>query len=299
MIQFGSKIVIVNDTLTGSMGEKVLWNFLLEGIPGVAGVDKHVTSNYTEYITKHYSNAKIIIQNATYLGLIDKNKYTIAFLQDNLRAMGRPSPLQEEVLKSSQLIVSNSKLTAKSYPEYPIKIIPIGVDDKLFFPKKVTDKKRPVGIFIGALDEVKGWTEVRTIIEKRNDINWIIVSKDSKKYNRKNVSMYNRIDQKLLAKLINSSCFFIVGSPVETECLSAVESCMCNVPIVMHNTGIFADFTKEDKEKVGYIGLDLYSGINKVLHGEYKPRRIVLQHELNIKGMITKWKALLHGREVL
>lgn len=294
MIQSGlRKIVLVNDLLTGSMGEKVLWDYLLNNIPNIVGVDKKLSDScYAEYINKNHVDAKIIIQNASFLPLIDSDRFTISFLQDNFRAMGKPSPLQEGVLKHSNMIVSNSKLTALSYPEYAIKIIPIGVDDELFSPQN-TNKKKVTGIFIGALDEIKGWPEIKAIIDQRSTIDWIVVSKDSRRYEKENVTMYNRIDQKLLSELINSANFFIVGSPVETQCLSAIESCMCDIPVVMHNTGIFSDFSESDKRKVGYIGSDLSVGIDRVLSKKYFPRNIMKKYGLTIPSMLKKWKTLL------
>jgi len=39
------KVVLCNDLVTGSMGEKVLWDFMLENIPYLVGVDKRVVGN--------------------------------------------------------------------------------------------------------------------------------------------------------------------------------------------------------------------------------------------------------------
>ena len=289
------KIAIVNDILHGAMGEKVFWDFMLEYIPNIHGVDKSLTNNFKKYIDEDIKDVDVIIQNATFIDMVDSDIFTVSFLQDNLRAMGRNNLSQEYTLNKSNIVVSNSKLTASSYPEFNIKIIPIGVDDRLFYPTLTRKNQKTTGIFIGNLNEIKGWSRIKNIIDKRKDINWIVVSKGKTKYKSSNVAMYNRISQKLLSELINISHFFILGSPIETECLAAIESCMCDVPVVMHNTGIFADFSCNDKKRVGYIGDNLEDGIEEVLSNKYSPREVMIERGLNINGMISKWKELLES----
>lgn len=96
-----------------------------------------------------------------------------------------------------------------------------------------------------------------------------------------------------MATYLNCADFFILGSPVETECLAAIEACMCNVPIIIHNTGIFADFSEEDKSKIGYIGQDIEGAIDSVMTGEFQSLEIVLKYHLTIDCMIEKWNELL------
>jgi hypothetical protein len=301
------EIILCNNYLTsGCLGEKVMWSFLLERIPNLVGIDRNTVSfsapEIKKYIDALYPSSDIIIQNASFMDIIDSDRYTIAYLQDNFRAMGNPQEQQESLLKKAKLIVSNSMHTAKSYPEYKIEIIPIGIDDMLFNPsnkqkerfKNSYQDKKTIGIFVGSFDEVKGWAEVLSIVQKRKDIFWIFVSKDGNSYSTGNSQTFNMIKQDKLASLLNCADFFIVGSPVETQCLAAVEACFCNVPIVMRNTGIFADFSDEDKNKIGYIGDNLEEGVDKVLSSTFNPLEVVLRHGLSVDGMIIKWIALLN-----
>lgn len=300
-------VVICNDRLTGSMGEKTMWDFLVEALPGARGVDERVVgtgddlaTRVRRFIRRTYPEAGIVIQNATFLNLIDQDKYTIAYLQDNLRGMGRPSPQQEHNLRLANLLVSNSRLTALSYPEFEFEIIPIGVDDQLFRPMDKSRLRREMGlpntrtgIFVGDYSEVKGWSRVRRIIKSRPDLFWILVSKDYSTHEASNCRCYNRIDQHTLAKLLNCADFFIVGSAVETECLAAIEACMCGIPIVMRNTGIFADFTDKERRLVGALGDDLDQAINLALEGSFSPREVVVGKGLTVEGMVGRWTRLL------
>lgn len=200
------KVTICNDLVTGSMGEKVLWNFLLESLPCSVGIDMYMAgtkgdyaSNARNYIQTHYPDVEVIIQNATFINIVDSTRYTIAFLQDDLRSMGRASGQQEETLRRASKLVTNSLQTALSYPEYDFEIIPVGVDLDLFKPlnKGVVRQEcgfgpGRIGIFVGDFSEVKGWSKVRACIEQHPEIVWILVSKTEETFAATNVRVFNR-----------------------------------------------------------------------------------------------------------
>ncbi|CQR71220.1 Putative glycosyltransferase EpsE [Sporomusa ovata DSM 2662] len=135
--QPGARIAICNDSVTGSMGEKVLWDFLLDNCPSTIGVDTRIVgeNNFSlaakKYIDSQHPEVSVVLQNATCIDFVDQEKFTIAFLQDDLRQMGKPSLQQERNLKLAHKLVTNSIQTALSYPEYDFEIIPIGVEETL------------------------------------------------------------------------------------------------------------------------------------------------------------------------
>lgn len=297
------QVVIINDILNGCMGERVFWNFMLEGIPGIKGVELNYTPNAKQFIDANFPKDAIIIQNATFIPKVDDTRYTIAFLQDNLRSMNRQDQQQEYTLRSSQQVVFNSYETSKSYPEFNGTIIPIGIDTKLFAP--IDDKHglrtkyniphdKQVGIFVGDFSPVKGWSDVADIIERRPDVHFILVSKAQETYERHNTTCFSRVPQDQLAELLNCADFFIVGSPVETQCLAALEAGFCGLPIVMKQTGIFMDWDTKTRDKLGVFdnnlmkALDTIGDINK-----YTAREILQQQGLGIDHMINQWVKLL------
>ncbi len=299
-------IAICNDLVTGTMGEKVLWDYMIENLPGAYGIDKRITGeeNYEEnarrYITTDHINTKIVIQNATFIGPIAKDIHTIAFLQDDLRSMGRQSCQQELNLKLANKIVTNSFQTASVYRDYPCEIIPVGLDSELFQPKdknllrkkhKLSNKK--TGIFVGDFSEVKGWSKVKSCIEKHDEIQWILVTKKEEDYKRNNARVYSRIDQYLLSELLNCADFFIIGSPVETQCLAAIEACLCDVPVIMHNVGLFKDLSVQEKAKVGIICDNFNKAIDEISTKKFFPRNIMINRKLTVKDSMEKWNKLL------
>lgn len=302
-------VAVANDIVTGTMGEKVLWDFLLSGLPASYGVDKRVvgsSDNFEKtasaYIATHHPHTQVVIQNATFINRVDPSRYTIAFLQDNLRSMDRHSQQQEMNLRSADRCVTNSAQTALDYPEYDFDIIPVGLDAELYRPldkaalrQELGFGKERIGIFVGNFSEVKGWSKVKECIEHYPDITWILVSKKNETYKAPNVKVYNRIEQSLLAKLLNCADFFIIGSPVETQCLAALEACLVDIPVVMRNVGLFRDWTDEERAKVGIFGDDFIAAIEQLPKKKFTPRQVVLDKKLTVADSVERWQKLLEA----
>lgn len=303
-------VVVCNDLLTGSMGERVFWDYLLESLPSIVGIDDKSAEGIGDYakrarryLEKHYPDLPLIIQNSTFIGAVDPDRYTIMFLQDNLRAMDRISEQQEMNLKLARKLVTNSIITAASYPEFDFEIIPVGVDEELFSPmdKGLVRKEfgfgdERMGIFVGSFSEVKGWSKICECMEKFRDITWIIVTKYEEIYNGPNVSnvrIFNKLPQDTLAKLLNCADFFIVGSPVETQCLAAIEACLCNIPVIMNNTGVFTSFSDDERSKVGIFGSDFIASVQKISNLTFSPRQVILSKNLSISVSMEKWNSLI------
>lgn len=309
-----SKIILVNDYLHGLMGERVLWDFMLEGIPNLIKVDIDVLNQDTIlkkmnipfeekvklYIEKYHPDYKAIVQNGSWFSLIPSSKPRIALIQDNLRKMGRYSHIQENNFKNAEYIITNSNEVDHYYNERDTFQIPLGVDNKLFsvLDKNKMRKKyniditkyKNIGIFVGAMNEVKGWSRIKNIINYHQDIYWIIVSKHKEEFNIKNGIVYNQVNQTQLCELYNCADFFILGSPCETQCLAAIECCLCNVPIIMRNTGFVTNLNPNEKNQIGIIGDNLEEAVYTVKNCEkkYIPREIVEKY-YSIGEMCNKW----------
>ena len=314
------KIILVNDYLHGLMGERVLWDFMLEGIPNLVKVDLHVLKTKPEintlnisfeqkvslYIEKYHSDYKAIIQNGSWFGLIPSSKPRIALIQDNLRKMSRRSHIQEYNFKNAEYIITPSSQVDEYYKERNTFQIPIGLDSKMFLPKNKFEmrkkykidaiKYKKIGIFVGAMNEVKGWSRILNIIDTHQDIYWIIVSKHKEYLQRTNTIVYNKIDQNKLCDLHNCADFFIIGSPSECQCLAAIESCLCNIPIIMRNTGFVTNLTEQEKKQIGYIGENLEEYVEMIKHKAqtFIPREIVMKY-YSIDDMCKKWIKFLNS----
>lgn len=303
LLNENEEIAVINDYCRGINNEKVFWNYLLEFLPGTYKIDYDEVGEKDFLVTAKNNlraKTKIIIQNATFIERVSKNHFTILLLQDDLRGMGRTSKVQEENLYSADLIVTNSIQTSISYKEFDMKIIPIGVNENLFRPLdkinlrvKYGIKANKVGIFVGSFSEVKGWSKVKKCINERRDIFWIVVSKYNENFENENVMKFSNIDQEKLAELLNCADFFIIGSPVETQCLAALEANLCNLPVVMPKVGIFRDFKPSELSLIGEFGDDLLEGINKLDFNKYSPRKVILDKGFTIESAIKEWEKII------
>ena len=305
-------VILVNDFLFGMLGEKkVLWNYMLEGIRNLVPVDTKIIKdnsqynnnlsfeeNIANYIKNNYPDCKLIIQNGSYFNLIPINIKKIILIQDNLRKMNIKSIIQETNFKNADIVVSNSNEVDKYYNERSCIQIPLGVDSDFFkiIPKENLSLPidRKIGIFVGSFTEVKGWSLMKKIIERHCEIFWILVTKhENECYSSNNSKVYNKIDQELLVKLLNSSDFFILPSPSETQCLAAIEANLCNIPVIMYNTGYITNLTEEEKSKIGVVTNDFNEDdINKVANTKFEPRNVIL-NKYSIESMNNKWIDLI------
>ena len=298
-------IAICNDILTGTMGEKVLWDYLLT-LPKTIGlsyerVEGKKSLTFQKYIEDNCNNVKIILQNATFIDTIHPELFTIVFLQDDLRRMNNPSLQQEQNLQNADICVTNSYYTASSYPEFDFEIIPVGVDAELFYPKQKVglrtkwglsiDKK--IGIFVGALNDVKGWPQVLDVIENDESCYWIIVTKHNELFDHPRVTLFNRLNQQDLSELLSCSDFFILGSKVETQCLAAIEAVLCDIPVIMNKTGIFGDIDNKHLDSIGIFDQDFKTAVKKIGDRKFKPRETILHYPITIEQSVDLWRELL------
>jgi glycosyltransferase involved in cell wall biosynthesis len=305
-------VILVNDFLFGMLGEKkVLWNYMLDGIRNLVPVDTKIMQdnnqynnnlsfeeNVANYIRNNYPDCKLIIQNGSYFNLIPINIKKIILIQDNLRKMKIKSPIQETNFKNADIVVSNSNEVDNYYNERRCIQIPLGVDSDFFkiIPRENLSLPidRKIGIFVGSFTEVKGWSLMKKIIERHSEIFWILVTKhENENYSSNNSKVYKKIDQELLVKLLNYSDFFILPSPSETQCLAAIEANLCNIPVIMYNTGYITNLTEEEKSKIGVVTNDFNENdINKVAYTKFEPRNIIL-NKYSIESMNNKWIQLI------
>jgi len=296
-----NRIFLLNTSILGVVSsEETFWSYLPKRIPGVIGLD--FTSNNLRRIKKDCS--KICIFNSI-LGNI--NVYPsckkIVLLQDNFILMDKIVPKnikqklsrflkgkshfypifikkQKEALINADLIVAVSNSVAESYG-VKAKIIPIGSDSDLFHPmgkKELRAKyKIPqdviVKIFVGSTHPVKGFDLILEEIKNDKRSFYILVLKDEKilELGYKNIKVFWRVSQMILAELYNCADLYVGRSRVESLWLTPIEAMFCNVPVDVTSVGIFTDWRPENKN----------------------PRYEAFQKGLDKETMIRKWRDLI------
>lgn len=117
-----------------------------------------------------------------------------------------------------------------------------------------------------------------------------VIKQDNIIQNIPNGMVYNQVNQIQLCELYNCADFFIIGSPSETQCLAAIESCLCDVPIIMRNTGFVTNLDTNKKNQIGIIGDNLEQAVYTIKNSDkkYIPKEIVKKY-YSIDEMCDKW----------
>jgi hypothetical protein len=99
----------------------------------------------------------------------------------------------------------------------------------------------------------------------------------------------------VLAELLNCADFFVLGSRVETQCLAAIEACLCDVPVIMRPIGAFAALTAEERARVGVFGDDFAAAIDTVYRRSFSPRAVMCARGVAMEQMVQRWESLLRS----
>ena len=123
-------IAVCGDLSLKTFENKLLAHYLVGNVPGTYLIDakllrtNHSKEKINRIIKNNYPKTSIIIKNATSSNFINRELYTICFIEDDLRKAGKRNAIQEINLKYSNKRVTNSIEIAISYAEYDFEIIP-------------------------------------------------------------------------------------------------------------------------------------------------------------------------------
>jgi len=186
------------------------------------------------------------------------------------------------------------------------KVIEEGVDIEEFNPVEdkitlrrmhqlPTDKK--IGIIVTKFVQQKGWDLLTKLINKFQDIHWIVVltEKIGSKPKLKNVTLIEEASHKLMPRLYNCSDFYVSTSPVESFNLSAIEAMSCDIPIIVFKTGFAWDWWDEKTglrvDEWNYKSFE--EAIENLFKKSYEPRNILIKKGFTKERMEREWKEFI------
>ena len=316
--EIASGIAIANDRLIGINNEKTLWNFLIDDLE-LTGlrVSKHKLGTGTRWPYRFASPdlyrkpfTRILFRNATFLRRINGPWRQIVLVQD---AVTNVELLKSQTFarQNSAAEITNSEVFVNSLdfpPGHNQYLIPLPVDAQWETASVAVTKRNgsPIrAIFIGAFNKTKGWQEVKPLVEKYADVDFLLVSKyaddDSGLEFRHGVNweIKRNLNVEELIEEVDKSDFMILGSPFESQCLVAIECALRNKPIVMKETGLLSTFPINDREKLGYFLEDLDEGLNSMLQmirehpDHFQPREIIKKYALDSSSLRAEWVDIL------
>jgi glycosyltransferase involved in cell wall biosynthesis len=307
-----SDFLVFNDFVKrGRFGERTLWTYLVEdlGLPYVDFEKLKANSWYEAKLNlaaRGKDAPKVGIQNATWAhpNTCGATK-NIVILQDNiLRAWNDPVP-QTPTLEAADVIVCNGPLIAEDYarfdrPKGKIRVIPIGIDTEFWVPRGWKhDFNYPRVVFVGDEAPHKGYEVIAALARKRRDLDWSFVLKHRDQHDEALGKSYVAVSADVVRAVVQSADVFILGSPVETQCLAALEAMACGLPVVMPPTGCFHDWRPDSffpvhGATVAAFDEALSLAIGCLGRPLLDPRGDLLAAErFTIPAMLASWRALL------
>ena len=299
---------LINDKLTTLRGNRTLFHWLIDAIPGLEPVMAPFPS-LVEHVHAEAANRgapDYIIRNASYFGRLNlPGSTSISLLQDPIRF---EDPIRDghqiEVCESSDIVICNSVAMAEELATHTskvrrVEIIPIGTDFDLFSPAVDRDD-RPFQsvVFIGSTDPIKGWHFLmKHIAETQHRYKLILKKPPSEQVPNEilsRVETLTRLTQEEIAVELADCSLAVCTSEKETLHLAGIEAGACGVPIVALNVGIYKDradgawglrATKERfTARVDEALADLDS---------FSPREYWLSEDMDKDICIKRWKSIV------
>lgn len=311
-----SGIAIVNDRLIGVSGERVLWGELVSRLrsksmhvqtipnPSFRGRLRFwliaVKNLYTGKV-----KPRVVFSNATFTyPLIGKWK-NLVLRQDlpgGSRLMDRYLRFwQRANLRMSDCVVANDADYVAEFRGSGIEwlAVPLASIWESEPEQRELNVEFPIGLFIGAFNETKGWNDLKDFINENAQIRWIIISKHSDDDHGlshealERVELLRNVDQFEIRNLMAKATFLLVNSPYETQCLVALEAASQNLPILTTPTGLIGSLNADLTNGFGIVDPQPITRINDLLNriksvdGSLNPREKL--GELGIFGE-TAWR---------
>jgi len=286
------KALILNENIYGTVSkEETFWSVLAESLPNCEAIALNEFKGDIEDYIQNYLPDILIFNSILGDMQVSKSTKKVVLLQDNFLAMRKVLPSrirrklsrimrlgndfysqnikkQKSALSGADMVVAVSQDIADSY-NVKAKIIPIGVDTNFFKPMdKIFLREKHgiplnafVKIYVGSTHPVKGWDLIKKDIEKDKNSFYILVLKDRQtpELSYKNIKIFQRVPQKILAELYNCADLYLGRSRVESLWLTPIEAMFCNVPVDVTKAGIFTNWQPENKnprQEAFKMGLD-------------------------------------------
>lgn len=308
-----SGYAVINDTLTGINQERVLWQILVERLKNsgvkvlpvsaqfpVGRIGSLVSPlrlwfNSVEAFRRR-GRPRVTFSNASYALSAPGPSRKVVFRQDN------PPDLLNKLIQRNNLakadsILANDPAFVDQENRRNIRWIPVPLAEQWWRLEEssASESKFKRVIFVGSFSETKGWPNLFSLVNTREDIEWTLVSKYADDEHGlgspigKNWEVFRQIPQDKLKAMVANSDLLIVASPYETQCLAALEALSQDTPVLTTPTGFLGGYPL-GKHAFGVVSDDLHRDIDLALSSldEFQPRNFL--KKLNLAGE-QSWEA--------
>jgi len=311
-----SGIGIANDMLLGINGERVLWNYLIDDLSSSNIRIREFALGFKPSLYRIRNRelwkkpkVRLMFRNGTFLGNFSGSWRTIALLQDKvvnreiLKKQSKARLESEAIITNSDYFIHDDNYLLDSHKYLlPLPVNPVWEEAEL---ENTKAHDRLTAIFVGAFNETKGWSQIKSIIKDNTDMYFILVSKyaeDEHELDEATLSrcmVFRNLPVNELIKLVDSADFMIIGSQFETQCLAAMEAALRNKPVCMKETGLLSTLPVEDRQKIGVFDNNLvnaFAEMKSLLLNElftFSPKEVLYKYDLESKNLRNEWKKVL------
>ena len=308
-----SGIAIANDQLIGINGEETLWNYLIEDLELAGfkltqvtlGVNQRVPYRISRSVLWNKPTSRLLFRNATFLRTLRGPWRQLVLLQDRVENL-KLVKMQSKAVNSAGAKITNSPEMLSLHKKNPTQhayLQPLPVHPEWERREKAPRQSSKISVvYVGAFNETKGWSSVKTIIESNSSVEFTCVSKypdDKPRFSNevtpKNVSVLRCLSTTELVTIIDDADIFIVGSPFETQCLAAIEAATRNLAICMVDTGLISQLPEVFRRRIGEFNPNLREGFQDLLKriqedpSSLDPARAVRDAGLSATKLRTDW----------
>lgn len=313
-----SGIGIVNDTISGLNGETVFWEELrgrLEGLQYRVVSSEGARPNsilsdiilplklflLTEIRFRTGNRPRVIFQNGTY-SLPLKGNNMVALVQD------RPKTFRNRILQ--RLVQARASVTITNDLSYFQKRKGV---KSLWLPLPLSEVWSPSGIskrevgnthvgqvnacFVGALNDTKGWPELKDLISQSPDFNWTVVSKFSQEslfsqsdFGAARPAFFSNLDAASLKQVLQSQDVLVVTSPHETQHLASLEALSQGVRVVTTPTGFLGSYPLGTYEWGEVLEAPDRDAITRAANLTFDPRSVMVNLGLTSDAIWGLWE---------
>lgn len=264
-----SGIAIVNDSVSGISGEPVFWGalnswLLDEGLSAQIVESGRADSRFKDFFSpfrlwmlahgrfRDRGVPRVAFQNATYQLPAPLARRRVLLLQDKPRS-NRLVFLQKICELASSLVITNDLSMFEERSGKKMRFLHLPISD--FWWQEFAGRESinldalERVLFVGEMNETKGWPRILKLIEADPRISWKLVLKGNpseiKRFRElapSNVKVYSKLGQDQMRDLYRWTDVLISGSPHETQHLVSLEAISQNKPVLITPTGLLGSY---------------------------------------------------------
>lgn len=311
-----SGLAVINDSIYGVSGEPVFWSKLGEWLSDEGFRIQFVesgrpTSPLAEIIApfklwllaraafSREGTPRLVFQNASYQLPAPTGISRVSFVQDRPESQ-RLKLLQKLCVQRSELAITNDISYFEHRSGKKLRWLPIPLSD--FWWKRgehkehITIKDVERVLFVGQMNQTKGWTSILSTMRDSKDVSWRLILKDDKEdlsafqeIAPASAKVFNGQNQQEMKRHYVWADLLLSASPHETQHLASLEAISQNTPVLTTPTGLLGLFGK-GKHDFGLVSECITADIlHQMKNQHFSPRAFLEQEILENDALRKLW----------